>query len=170
MPSAARPLRAIVPNGSMSAAGLLTCMTLFQVLWVAVRSLLVDAHEWRLLPLSIAITVGIVFLIIIAPITDSSRRLLAWFITRERLLLFSLAVTAMIVNAVFGAIYMFPSPPTLEGFSAVQLVSEEGVASFFSQYATLSWLGTKHPPLVPLAYGMLRVLPKQMSPPSGSHL
>ena len=38
-------------------------------------------------------------------------------------------------------------------FAASRIVAEQGLEAFFAQYPTIPWLGSQHPPLVPLLYG-----------------
>jgi len=78
-----------------------------------------------------------------------------WFAARDRRML--ALITAVVVVA--GGIYVFHTNLSFsdEGQIAAiaQLISDEGFGSFFRRFSTLPWLGDRHPPLMPLLYGLV---------------
>lgn len=68
-------------------------------------------------------------------------------------------VFVLLISAVLGigGVYAYSQqgwPDEKEIFAGSRIVAEQGIETFFTQYAQLPRLGLQHPPLVPLLYGL----------------
>lgn len=129
-------------------------MTALQALWLIVIWLTGAATDWRKFLLLLLYTLICGMAIGYAP-TDSLARmkqLAKRCAPHEWLLSLTLGVAVLGVGVAYASAQR-GWPDEAQVFQASCLVVEQGVAAFFAAYGKIGWLGTQHPPLVPLLYG-----------------
>jgi 4-amino-4-deoxy-L-arabinose transferase-like glycosyltransferase len=145
----------------LQARNLLAAMVSLQVLWLLVRKWPLDNEpHWRKIPLFLVYTVvvGVAIGRMPAGFMSRIRQVKERLVQNEKLLILTLGVVVLIAGVAYADDLRFRGDEE-SSFEASKMVAMEGVASFFTNYAQIPWLGYQHPPLVPLVYGFtMRVL------------
>jgi 4-amino-4-deoxy-L-arabinose transferase-like glycosyltransferase len=134
----------------------LAAMGLFQLLFLAIAGLTGVAPNLNKLLAVFAYTIIIGLLLVFLPAELATR-----LANLKKYLLETLrgqVLVLLVITLVVGALYVvYLVPPVFDEeniFGASRIVATEGVGNFFAQYLTIPWLGTQHPPLIPLLYGL----------------
>lgn len=77
----------------------------------------------------------------------------ARFVHHEKLALLVLGTGAGGVSAAYAYYQPVLLPDEVYYLDAARIIATEGAASFFADYQRIPWLGSNHPPLVPLIHG-----------------
>jgi 4-amino-4-deoxy-L-arabinose transferase-like glycosyltransferase len=140
----------------MRVLGLLSVITILQVFWIGTIWFTGAAPNPGKLPLLLGYSLACVIVVNRLP----EGILLTLRQTAERAMQNELRflLTAGIVVGGIGGVYAhaqrgWPDEPYI--FAAARIVAEQGLSSFFTNYAQIPWLGVQHPPLVILLYGLL---------------
>ncbi|MBI3300781.1 MAG: glycosyltransferase family 39 protein [Deltaproteobacteria bacterium] len=134
---------------------LLATIVALQVLWLASIWLTgAAAHGEKLLPLLVySVVCAVAVSRLPAGAVSRIRQGTARLAEDERLLHATLC--AVVVSIGGGYAYLQQGwPDESRVFTAARIVAEEGMTSFFADYARVRWLGTQHPPLALLTYGV----------------
>lgn len=145
----------------MQTRNLLAAMVLLQVLWLLFREWPSGSVPyWGQLPFFLAYTVvvGVAVGCMPAGWVSRIRQIKEHLVQNEKLLVLTLCVVVLVAGVVY-ADDLRAQGDEANSFEASRIVAVEGVASFFTSYARIPWLGFQHPPLVALLYGFaMRVL------------
>lgn len=138
----------------------LAAMILLQALWLTSTWLTTPTiAAWHfLLLLLIAIVVGVAIIRLSLRPLSKLRELGQQLLKNEKYLLLTLGLLVFIAGGIQINLN-FPTSDELGSFEAARIVAEEGVVKYFADYSRLGWLGTQHPPLLPLLNGyVMRVV------------
>jgi 4-amino-4-deoxy-L-arabinose transferase-like glycosyltransferase len=139
----------------MQTRNLLVAMVLLQVLWLLFREWPSGSvPHWGQLPLFLAYTVvvGVAVGCMPAGWVSRIRQIKEHLVQNEKLLILTLCVVVLVAGVVY-ADDLRAQGDEEKSFEASRIIAVEGVASFFTSYARIPWLGFQHPPLAPLLYG-----------------
>ena len=133
----------------MMTAGLPLIMVFLELLWLAAIRLTGYGTDWTRIPFVAAYTVMVPILVYFLPSAFAYR--IKQF--KESFII------SILCGVALAAGIAFTSHKTVqydEGklLSAMKVIATEGIGSFLFHYPQLQWLGSNHPPLVPLIYGL----------------
>jgi len=140
----------------MQVPGFLSAMTFLQVSWIVTIWFTGVAPNVGKLPLLLGYSLACAVIVSRLP----TRMLLTLRQTVERLTQNEprfLLIVGIVVGGI-GSVYAYAQrgwPDESHIFAAARIVAEQGLSSFFANYAQIPWLGVQHPPLVILLYGLL---------------
>lgn len=143
---------------------LLTAMLFFQILWLIAKWLSGNTSlwllsrttsSWRRAPALVVYSVVMYLILNCLPsgLAPSFRRAWANLLQNERRLIIALCLLTLSAGVIY-AVYQPIWTDEESLFGASKIVVEEGIVPFFARYLQIPWLGTQHPPLVPLLYGL----------------
>ncbi len=133
---------------------LLVSMVLLQIFRVSMKWLFPPTPHWGALPILLVLIVVFGMLIFYSPnATRKFIQLFESFESNEKAKLIILTLVILIIGLLF-AISFDRHNDEIGNFAASRLVAESNAGMFFDNYAEMAWLGTQHPPLAPLVFGL----------------
>jgi 4-amino-4-deoxy-L-arabinose transferase-like glycosyltransferase len=152
-----------IPVRRTAPRAILLAMISLQALSLVARWLLVPAPDWpQLLALLLYVAaVGAFVIWMPGRLLAGLRKAGQTLVQNERLLILTLCLLVLL-GGIVNVAFQRTSLDEAHNFVAAQIVADQGLGSFFSQYAKIPWLGYQHPPLAPLLYGFaMRILGTQ---------
>jgi 4-amino-4-deoxy-L-arabinose transferase-like glycosyltransferase len=142
-------------EGNFRLRPVLLAMLGLQLSWLGLIWISGTAAHWHKVPVLLIYSGACGLLVLLAPggAADPFKRIASGLHNKERST-FALFLALFLAAGSWFAYRQLGWPDEGPIFSAARMVSEQGLSWFFGQYARLPWLGTQHPPLVPLLYGL----------------
>ena len=140
---------------------LLTSMALLQVLWLAAIWLTGAAPQGsqpKMLTLITYTVVAGATVVVLPPVFVSKiGQIKNDLVQNEKRLTLSLAAAVLVVAVLYAMVQRVLTDEA-HLLRASRVVAETGLAPFFANYAKIQWLGSQHPPLIPLFFGLVMSL------------
>jgi 4-amino-4-deoxy-L-arabinose transferase-like glycosyltransferase len=130
-------------------------MLVLQVAWLALIWLTGTAANWVKIPLLLLYSVVVGLGVIYAPggLTLRLKLLEERLACSEKRALIVLCVVVLVVGVVYARSQRAWTDEG-SGTKVASIVAERGIAQLFAEYTRYSWLGSQHPPLMVVIYGL----------------